>query len=299
MLSALGVVAGSRESMIRPSAANPRGFWEHWGVVALNQKLFRTIGRHWADPGPLPERWWQRDAIGESSAAAADLLKELFGDAPLWLLKDPRLCRLLPAWRSAFEACGSAARYLLVVRHPAEAAASLAASQGIPETQGALLWLRHMLEAEQHTRGRPRVFVHYDAVLSDWRAVARAVGERLGVAWPIDPERAEVDAFLDAGLRHHRRATDSEAPSAAQGSLAVQVYEALRSACDQGELSPAGAEQLDAVGPRLSQADGVYAPLIRDLCRRAPPPNDLPERSAVWRRALGRLKRAFGAGAAP
>lgn len=285
--------------MIRPSPANPSGFWEHWGVVGLNQKLFRTIGGHWADPGPLPERWRERPAVGESSAAATGLLRQLFGVAPLWLLKDPRLCRLLPAWWDAFEAAGSTARYVLVVRHPAEAAASLAVSQGVPEAQGILLWLRHMLEAERHTRGRPRVFVHYDAVLSDWRSVARAMGDRLGVVWPVDPERAAVDTFLDAGLRHIRHATGSEAPGVAEGSLAAQAYAALRSACDHGEASPAGEERLDAVGRLLSRADGVYAPLVRELCRRAPPPDDLPVRSALWRRALGRLKRTFGAGAAP
>ena len=67
------------------------------------------------------------------------------------------------------------------------------------------LWLRHLLEVERATRGLPRVFVSYPALLRDWRSVADAIAVTLDLTWPQPPADAaeSVDARLDPRRRHH------------------------------------------------------------------------------------------------
>ena len=110
-------------------------------------------------------------------------LRTEFGDAELFVLKDPRLSRLLPLWLPALERVGAAPSAVIALRHPAAVARSLAVRNGLSLETSLLLWLRHVLDAERLTRSMPRDFASYDALLADWRGVASRIGQRLGLDW--------------------------------------------------------------------------------------------------------------------
>ena len=71
----------------------------------------------------------------------------------------------------------------------------------MPEAKALLLWLRCFLDAERDTRGFPRSFVSYDALMSDWRAVVDRMAGDLGITWPIPSDHIAPQAadFLAAG----------------------------------------------------------------------------------------------------
>ena len=125
------------------------------------------------------------------------LLHRDFAGVPLWGLKDPRLCRLMPLWAPLLAAEGVEARYLLALRHPLDVAASLAARDGIGMARGLLLWLSHLLDAEQATRSAKRVIIQYEDLVGarGWRSIADEIAAGLGIEWPQRGEAA-VDAFL-------------------------------------------------------------------------------------------------------
>ena len=54
--------------LMAPAPDNPKGFWEHSGVVAIHEQLLAALGRAWNDPRPLPGGW-----LGSAAAAAASL----------------------------------------------------------------------------------------------------------------------------------------------------------------------------------------------------------------------------------
>jgi hypothetical protein len=111
-------------------------------------------------------------------------LRDEFGSASLCVLKDPRLCRLLPVWLDASENLGLAPVVVLPIRNPLEVAASLEARDGIDLSIGQLLWLRYVLDAEHASRGIKRALFRYDHLIADWRAVAEGLSETLGISWP-------------------------------------------------------------------------------------------------------------------
>jgi hypothetical protein len=97
------------------------------------------------------------------------------------------------------------------LRNPLEVAASLARRDGFDPSIGHLLWLRHVLDAERATRGRPRVFVSYDGLMNGWRATVERIQMTLGVALPRRPEASagEIETFLSETLHHERAAPAS------------------------------------------------------------------------------------------
>src|SRR5581483_9655837 len=139
-----------------------------------------------------------RLGVGRSAAAARGL-RDGGAGAPLWGVKDPRLCRLLPLWRPLLAGLGARPCFILAVRHPAEVAGSLLRRDGLNAGCAAILWLRHVLEAERGSRGAARAIVHYEDLVggAGWRAVAARLAAQFGIAWPRTGAAAEaaVDSY--------------------------------------------------------------------------------------------------------
>src|SRR5690606_28603931 len=118
---------------------------------------------------------------------------------PLWAAKDPRLCLFAPAWVRAAGQAGMPLASVLVLRHPAEVAGSLAARDGIARGRGLLLWLEYAIAAAEAVQDMPVAVVDYHDLLDDWRGSMARIGALPGMArLDVDDDAvaAQVSAFL-------------------------------------------------------------------------------------------------------
>ncbi|NKE47566.1 sulfotransferase family protein [Roseomonas frigidaquae] len=244
VLSLHGLTLPAR--VMQPAPDNPRGFWESAAVAALDDRILAAAGSRYDDPRPLPPGLLP-DAEREAFIAEAlALLGTEFPGTDPFVLKDPRICRLLDVWRPALERFGAAPLALLPVRNPLEVVRSLEARQQMPKAQALLLWLSHVVAAEQGSRGLPRAVVHYDDLLRDWRGFLA----RLGV--PVLRDTAlETVAFLTPALRHHEADTDTLLRDAEVPAAVKRVYAELRRAPAEPGLDP---EPFDAAAAWLATA---------------------------------------------
>ncbi|MBX3489281.1 hypothetical protein [Parvibaculum sp.] len=204
VLSMLGV--GLPENLVEAAASNPAGFWEPETIVRLNQAILGAAGSSWDDWQAFDPDWHSSPAAAEFRARALEALNAEFGNASLFVLKDPRICRLAPFWLDVFGRVGVRPLIVLPLRNPLEVAASLEKRDNLAPEFGCLLWLRHVLEAESASRGLPRFHCSYDELLTGWpQLVARAADVlKLSCPEPDESARPEIDAFLSGELRHHR-----------------------------------------------------------------------------------------------
>ena len=56
---------------------NDRGFWESRAVFDIHNNFLRALGSYYADPLPLPERWWETQA---AAAAKRHLASRWFAN---------------------------------------------------------------------------------------------------------------------------------------------------------------------------------------------------------------------------
>lgn len=205
VLSLLGADSGT--ALISPHAAtNPNGFWEHADILSIHDQLLTILGSSWDDERQLPELWWKSPALASLRQRLLEVIQRDFSESGLWILKDPRLCRLLPLWLDILHETGNCTpHFVFSLRHPLEVAKSLENRDQIPEHSACLLWLEHLIEAERWTQGYPRVAVSYGQLLVDWKSVIAHVSKTLNIPISTDnPAIAEeINRFLEPSLRHH------------------------------------------------------------------------------------------------
>jgi hypothetical protein len=193
------------KNLMPANPANEEGYWESMDLYSLHEELFHDVGTSWDDVLPFPQAWFTSKEAQDFQRRILTVLRQEFGPARLFVVKDPRISRLVPLWLQVLRQFESEPSFVLTWRHPLEVAASLKTRDGLMTAHSLLLWLRHRVEAEKATRGQRRSFVSYDALLSDWRGEINRIGRELGISWlELTAERcAEIDTFLSAHLRHH------------------------------------------------------------------------------------------------
>lgn len=241
--------AAAPRTLMAPAADNPRGFWESHVVMVLNDVLLAEAGSSWSD--------WRRLRRTPDLEGACDrivrTMADEFGDAETIVLKDPRMCRLFPAWREALEQAGYRPLIVTPLRTPSEVAASLQARNPVSREQGLRLWLRHVLDAEFASRGLPRHFMRWSAFMTDWRTEVAMINSRLGttLAPAAGDDGAGIDAFLTPDL--HRQRDDAPTPA-----LVARTWSALVDLARHGE-HPDLHTALDDLGRAFNQAEDVFA----------------------------------------
>src|SRR5579863_3593312 len=96
-LEALGLTVGKTVMPPDPAGRNPKGFFENLALVELHDRFLAAIGSDWRDIEPLGAGHFEGRAARRFRKELLQLLMEEFGrERPL--IKDPRLCRLLPLW---------------------------------------------------------------------------------------------------------------------------------------------------------------------------------------------------------
>ena len=263
MLNLCGADLG--RDLLPPKQDNERGFWENSALLALHERFLDEAGLHWHDLACLPDDWRDGAAARHFVAALPETLARQFDASPLFLVKDPRLSLLAPLWIEVLERRAVRPVFVITVRHPDEVAASLAKRDGFSAARSHLLWLQHLLEAEQATRGHRRVFVHYERVLADWRGELERIAATLELTWPDSSAQAgeQIAAFISPSLRHHGGGTRE--PAAPMPAIVQEAYAIASAAAGAAAADPLPSSAFDAVAATFEQVLRLTGPLIRDL----------------------------------
>jgi hypothetical protein len=253
------------ENLMPSAADNPRGFWESRDLMALHDEMLRAGGTSWDDWTRLGPDWLDPAIASGFRARLLALLEADFGRSHLFVIKDPRICRLVPLWRSVLEEFGATVRVVIPVRNPVEVATSLVSRNGFSAAWSMLVWLRHVLDAERETRDLPRSVIRFRDLLHDRHRVLAGVRHRLAIRWPrrIAAAGAEIDEFLSVAERHHSVDDGYSVQRQDVSPLVRRAYEALGSLARHGENAQAHAE-LDEIGSDLDRAAVTFAPIVAE-----------------------------------
>jgi hypothetical protein len=263
IVNLLGANLGS--DLLSPQADNQQGFWEHTKAVEIHEELLSALGRTWHDVREMPVGWLDHPASQHAVDRVVELIRTDLGTGPLWAVKDPRMCRLLPIWLWALREFGVRPAALIVVRDPREVARSLHVRDGWSYAHSYHMWSQHFLEAVRMTEGLDRAIVSYDDLMSDWVAAMTRVGANLRVQWPrsIDEARTDIEQFINPGDRHHHAAkSDQEMVAGTVPPPTLMELYDLSRAVASGKASWSEVLPINA---RYLEATSIYGQQVGEL----------------------------------
>ncbi len=242
---------------------NEAGHWEPERLVLLHDQILAEAGSSWRDLRPLDLARLSADRLEYYKSTIQSIIQDEFGDAHVFVLKDPRICRFIPVYRAVLSELNVRINPIIMIRNPLEVSASLSARDKMPNAYGLLLWLRHCLDVEKHTRGMSRVFVGYDRVVNDIANVIVSLRESLGHL-PLLYNSSDVNNLVLPFIRRDLRHQISSSADVDQCLLTkTWIKEAYRAF--QAFLTGRGEKSAIARLDRISCAFNNASPLLEQL----------------------------------
>lgn len=251
--------------LVRGNGSNPRGHFESRWVVDFHREILAKARTSDIDGNPTAtdrvSKVLQRPAIRRRLKA---WLTELPSPEQV-VIKDPRTVWAVPLWESLASSVDASICYLTMLRHPAEVLGSRSAyystatdpvrarSAHIGRLAG---WINVNLVNERQIRGRPRVFVRYDDLITDWRSTLLVVAKELSLEFNTDlssEEPSPVDDFIEPGLRRIRATFDEFDMPAELVSIAEGVWDAGVSLTGGNESDKRVRSQFDELTKRYER----------------------------------------------
>jgi hypothetical protein len=261
-ISTLGVSL-PKKTLMGEHECNLRGLFEAFSVAVAHDELLASAGSHWHDWRQLDEQWFHSPKAEPHRRDIREVLVNEFDDDPFVVIKDPRICRFVPFFASILAELNVDAVAVLPIRNPLEVAYSLRRRNGFTLSKSTLLWLRHVLDAEFHSRHMPRCFLSYEDFLLDWRAGMSRIVDQTRVIWPDWSERsnAKVDEFLTEELRHERVPFDETEGRSDISPWVLETYKIFMNIATNGE-SKQLLDRLDCLRSKFDEGCQVFGALV-------------------------------------
>jgi hypothetical protein len=235
VINALGVA--TPKTLVASDQWNERGYFESLLLYSVLDELLEAAGSKWDDWEQLDLHWLRSPSAEQYRQKIKSVLLEEYADTSLFVIKDPRICRLIPFMTSILADLSADPVAALSVRNPLEVAYSLARRDQFPISKSLRLWLRHMLDAELYSRQMPRAFFLYEDFIADWRQYVVRFYQATGIAKPdhLDSLNGRIDDFLASELRHEKASSDELNHYPEVVPLVRQTYGVLSELAKNGE----------------------------------------------------------------
>jgi len=201
-LQFLGVDLGS--NLMPASEFNPRGYFEHLGIVEINDKILSAIDSSWNDPKELPDNWSVRfPAVLILKEDLKKIISRDFGGSAVFAIKDPRLCLLLPLYLEIFQDLDIDLSFINIQRAPAEVAFSLGRSEKLGLVQALQLYRKYQKYLEKYLIGHRVATVKFNQLLSNPAQTIALIKNLVPeIPFGYQVRQKEIDTFLDSQLKH-------------------------------------------------------------------------------------------------
>jgi hypothetical protein len=260
LLHALGATLPN--DLMGAGFGNPLGHFEPKALVKLNDRILESLDRRWDDPRPIPARWFRSRQAYWFMRRITGQIRQSYGDAPILVIKDPRLCRLVPLYLDALDVLDIEPLVILQMRPVAEVVRSLGDRDRMQPGLAEFLWLRSVLEAEAQSRSCRRVWASMEGMLTDWPDTVRRIIDGLELEWPMERQEAigEIGPLLKPRLCH---GAAQEAFQATMPRFSAATWAAIEHALAGDEL--AARADFDAVRAALTDLDQMHAKYLSAL----------------------------------
>ena len=242
-------------TLLNATKGNKTGHWESQKIVDMHDQFLSKVGSSWNDCSKLDLEAISTSIQTDYIDDLASLLNSEYNDSSLIVLKDPRICRFLPLTLKAITAANFIPKIIHIIRNPIEVSKSLTTRDGLTEETGHLLWLRHNIDAEKHSRNMAYTSLTYDNLLKNWKECLDNIQTSLKLfnRDSLSSIAPQINEFLSPRHRHHTHTLEDTLIDPSLKSWLGLTFETFVNA-QRGYLSEKSQSHLDTVNMEFSAA---------------------------------------------
>lgn len=196
-MHSLGADAGHSSDLTGASVENQKGFFERRDVREICDALLHAAHADWWKVSNFEIGQVEQNQLEQQRQRFSRIVENL-SKAKTWIIKEPRLCLLLPLLINLVPnpIC------ILIYRNPIEVAKSLRTRNQISLQQGIALWEKYNWAALQSVKHLPCVVVSYHDLIADQATTLDSVVDQLVAlgAKGLDRPKDSPD-FIDRSLQ--------------------------------------------------------------------------------------------------
>ncbi len=249
------------KDIIGPGLGNPLGHWEPRNLVDINDDVFRALNRRWDDVRSIDTSWFHSEAAADFADRILRQILNDYGESELLLIKDPRICRLLPLYLAALHVLDIEPLVILQLRSVSQVIKSLSHRDGLEPELAALLWARSIVEAERYSRDCRRVWITFENILTHRGTALDDIAARFGISWPSPCKSADLE--FDRIVQTRDRDTQAHPVTGMTQWLLPLVWSAAEQAMS-GDVHAAGGS-FDTLWLALEDMDRMYTACFNKL----------------------------------
>lgn len=203
------------ENLLEPNDENIKGFYENQAIVSFNDRLLCHMDLSWDSIGFVWEEDFNAAKYEELVAEARYILQDNFKDAPLWAVKDPRLCILLPFWKKVLKSLGAPGlkiSYILCLRNPLESFYSQNRRHKLDPSfhivgsnleTFLLMWYTNIRKAILSIDPDRCICVSYERLLEKPKEEYKRIASFLSIEPNTEAIETFANSYIDQGLKHN------------------------------------------------------------------------------------------------
>ncbi|MFH1963914.1 MAG: hypothetical protein ABIJ42_00065, partial [Acidobacteriota bacterium] len=220
------------ENIGTPVQKSDGGYFENNDLILVHDILLRDLGCKWDMVGGLPPNWQKSEAADKARKSIKTILERSYSPDELWVIKDPRMCRLMPLWEPLLREMEVNPGLVLNLRHPLETARSLTKKHGFDLRKNFLLWLFHYREAFSSCWNNSSVVITYDQLLADPISTLKIISESFNISYPrsLQMTYREILDFVHPEMKHESSG-EPKSEEETEFDHFSHLYEQIRQIC--------------------------------------------------------------------
>ena len=153
-------------------------------MVQLNNRILQALESSWKDVNNLTNDQFTNPRILDFSDEIGNCITNTQSASRQLVIKDPRICRLLPLWLPVLESCFDHVAVLIIVRGIEDVFESLRHRANFTDTAPAAitskehasaLWFRYYLDVFHHCQDVSYHVVHYEHLVANSDKITRSI----------------------------------------------------------------------------------------------------------------------------
>src|SRR3989338_9752415 len=176
LLKILGVDFG--KNLFYNGEVNEKGYFEHVGLVKINNAILDYLGTSQDNIAELPSGWEKGEKIIKFKEQIKDILQKEFGKSRLFGIKEPSICLLVALYKEIFEEL-KIEPIFIILKKSVEVTKSLESRDNFSLRKSIFRYERYNDIIEKYTKGDNKIFVEAEEIIDNTEEVMMNINKEL------------------------------------------------------------------------------------------------------------------------